>query len=413
MKSFYLSFLLAFLSFQLSAQTEDSVSMQANYTDDVFYSFENGIVDEVAGATWTIGFYNMSQSAAIMINSGRGVQLWNASDDTSLFSSITDTVGLSSMTELHDDPTMWESNSAFEDDDAGTQTNYGWGEYNFANHLVVASRIFIVKTVDGDYYKAMVLKKELGQFTYRYAELDNSFDTTIVVNTPSFLNQSYAYLNMDNHSIQSREPNADEWDILFTKYAEFVQGIAYYPVTGVVSNEGVQVARLNVAPIDADPTGATFVGTKNAIGSDWKMFDQGTSSYIIDNQLTFFVKTNQNDIYKLYFTAFEGGSTGKIKFNKELVESVNITDLPNVDIHSIYPNPSKGNFNLVFEAKNPTNLQINVYSVIGNQVYQTNYRTTTGLNALQIQLNNIENGIYFVELSNGKETTVQKIVIKK
>lgn len=414
MKQLFTLVFLTFISLTFAQAVEDSIAMGPNYTNDVFYSLSNGEVSQYSGASWTVAFYNKAMSAAIMINEARGVELYIVTDDISQFASISDTVGLATWTQLHDVDTTWDAYSAFEGEATGSQSNYGWGEYNFSTHVISASRIFMLKTIDNNYYKVIVVKKETGAFTYRYASLDNSFDTTIVVNVPDYLNQSYAYLNMDNHTLQSREPDASDWDFVFTKYQTDYQGIAYYPVTGVVSNEGLLVAEVQELPANASYSGVVFKGLKNVIGSDWKTFDQANLVYLLEDTLTYFVRTATDEIYKLYFTAFEGGSTGKIKFNKELVASVGIREnRENFEMHSVYPNPSKGSAYLVFTTEKSENIEIKVFSMLGNQVYQASTATQNGLNSIQIDLGNAENGVYLVQVSNGLKTNTQKLVLNK
>jgi len=414
MKQIFTLVFLALITFSFSQVIEDSVVMGPSYANDVFYSLSDGEVSQYSGSSWTVAFYNKSQSAAIMINEARGVELYKISDNISQFSTIMDTVGMSSWTQLHDVDSTWDAYSAFEGEATGSQSNYGWGEYNVSSHIISASRIFMLKTINNNYYKVMVVKKQTGAFTYRYASLDNTFDTTIVVNVPDYLYQSYAYLNMDNHSLQSREPDASNWDFVFTKYQTDYQGIAYYPVTGVVSREGLMIAEVLNLPANASYSGVLFKGLKNIIGSDWKTYDQSVNMFALSDSLTYFVRTTSNDIYKLYFTGFEGGGTGKIKFNKELVLSVGIRENKgSFEMHSIYPNPSKGSAYLVFSTEQSKNIEINVFSMLGNRVYKANTATNVGLNTVQIDLGNLENGVYLVQISDGSQTTTQKLILNK
>jgi hypothetical protein len=415
MKPFFTLIFLAIISLSFAQVVEDSVVMGPNYTNDVFYSLSNGEVSQYSGSSWTVAFYNSAMSAAIMINEARGVELYKVTDDVSQFSSIVDTVGIGSWTNLHDVDSTWAAYSAFEGASTGSQSNYGWGEYNFSTHIISASRIFMLKTIDNNYYKVMVVKKQTGAFTYRYASLDNAFDTTIVVNVPDYLYQSYAYLNMDNHSLQSREPNADNWDFVFMKYHTIFQGVGYYPVTGAVSKEGLLVAEVQDLPANADYSGVSFKGLKNVIGSDWKSFNQATNMYTLADSLTFFVKTTSNEIYKLYFTAFEGGGTGKIKFNKELIVSmVGIRDnKESFDLHSVYPNPTKGNAYLVFSTEQSEKIEVTVFSLLGNRVFNARTASNIGLNTIQIDLGNLESGVYLVQISDGTKTTTQKLILNK
>jgi hypothetical protein len=414
MKQIFTLILTCIIAFSFGQGVEDNVVMGPGYTNDLFYSLADGEVSQYSGSSWTVAFFNRSQSAAIKINAANGVELYKFSDDISQFSSITDTIGLSTRIQLHDADSTWDAYSAFEGEATGAISNYGWGEYDFNSHIVSASRLFILKTIENNYYKVMVVQKQTGTYTYRYASLDNTFDTTIVISVSDYLYQSYAYLNMDNHTLQSREPDASDWDFVFTKYQTNFQGVAYYPVTGVLSNEGLQVAEVIQLPTNADYTGNTFKGLKNVIGSDWKTYDQMNSVFALQDSLTYFIKTEANEIYKLYFTGFEGTSTGSVTFIKELVGTVGIrNNRENLEMHSIYPNPTQGSAYLVFSTEQVEDVQVSVFSVLGNLVYQAKTSTNMGLNTIQIDLGNVENGVYLVQVSDGLKTNTQRLLLNK
>jgi hypothetical protein len=218
---------------------------------------------------------------------------------------------------------------------------------------------------------------------------------------------------MDNHTLQDREPNHSEWDLLFTKYSADL-GFAYYPVTGVVSNEGIEVAEIKELPNNASYTAQDFNPSKTVIGSDWKTFDTIANTYNLQDSLTYFVQTENGDVYKLHLTAFEGSSSGKIKFNKELV-STGPTGIQSSNevlcLHSIYPNPSIGSADIVFSNTRKENINIRVYNLVGNLVYQANADSNIGLNSFRINLEFVENGVYLVQIDNGFFVKTQKLVI--
>ena len=126
----------------------------------------------------------------------------------------------------------------------------------------------------------------------------------------------------------------------------------------------------------------------------WKTFDQNTFSYLLQDTLTYFVRIENGDVYKLDFTTFEGSSTGKIKFNKELV-STGPTGVQSsneaLSLHSIYPNPSSGSADIVFSNTRNENIDIRVFNLVGNLVYQANAYSYNGLNSFRINLDFVEN----------------------
>jgi len=409
------TFLLATIAIFLNSNAQvvsDTVTMGAGYANDVYYSLENGYLSEYSGDEWTVAFYNDAYSAAIMINGGRGVELWNASDDTSTFATIDTTGNISSWDKQYDDETMWDSGSAFEQNPSGTY-NYGWGAYNSISHLIEADRVFVLKSLAGTYYKVMVLNKTYGVFEYRYATLDNTLDTTITVDVPDLVGKNYAYLDMDNHTILDREPLNTEWDLLFTKYYDTQ---IPYPVTGVQSNKFVGVVKVeNTLNSEATYTTQTLDTVKNAIGSDWKSFNMSTFAYDVDDSVSYFIKDVDGDLYHLYFTRFDGSSTGVVGFNVEKIvsETTAINNSEVITIETIYPNPSKGASQLVFSSDKATEAELSIFNLLGERVYYTTIQTNNGLNTLPINLENKDNGVYLIQLTEGNKTSTQKLILNK
>jgi len=75
----------------------------------------------------------------------------------------------------------------------------------------------------------------------------------------------------------------------------------------------------------------------------------------------------------------------------------------------IYPNPSKGLFNLVFK-EGTTKLTFNVFDVTGKVVYSK--VTSQFSNKYQLNLNQLSSGIYFLEVENDTKKITKKLIIK-
>lgn len=391
---------------------EDSVNMTGNYALDVFYSLDNGSVQTVANAEWTIAFSTGAQTSQVLINDGRGVELYEISTNVSDFASInaSDTNGMAtSWTKLHNDFQDWE-HSAYETGATG-HPNYGWGTYTGSpNHNILGEKIFIIKTLEHKCFKTMIVKKHLGEWTYRYATLDNSFDTTIVYQASDLQDRNFVYLNMDNNTILNREPSNTEWDLLFTKYYSVE---ANYPVMGVLSNFDVEVLQIDgvVNNTSATYVGGTFHEQTNKIGYDWKIF---TSVYTLVNDKIYFVKQKNGTIYKLFFTRFDGSSTGKIVFNKEEVGSVSITNQTNnFDLISIFPNPTKDITHIALNSNSETVGELEIYNVVGKQINKKTINISSGLNNISVNVKNFSEGIYFIKLHFNTTIKTFKIVVKK
>ena len=104
-----------------------------------------------------------------------------------------------------------------------------------------------------------------------------------------------------------------------------------------------------------------------------------------------------------YFTATDGG------FNYQMWTIANDND-PNfvedlVEVESeilAYPNPFQDKISF----KKPIN-NVSIYNTVGKRVYQSNSKTS--LNYID-GLNQLVEGVYFIEYQSGKEKGVEKIV---
>ncbi|MGB1248224.1 MAG: T9SS type A sorting domain-containing protein [Chitinophagales bacterium] len=423
MKKTFTLFLSCFIAMNIFAQTvSDSVNMNTDYSDDVFYSFENSTVATQPLNDWTIALSVPSQRAGIFINEGAGVDLWVTGADTADFATV-DTTGMT-WDNLYNNPKSFEFGAYSDLPGVGQMSgsgqnqklSYGWGSYFFASHLIFGEEIFIIKTLDGDYFKTFMQKREQGEWYYRVASLDNAFDSLFVINSSTYTDQNFVYLNLDDNELAiDRDPVNTTWDLQFTRMAlPFPAG---QKSTTVFLNEGISVAEVNnELSTNAVYNEATLADTlKNIIGDDWKTFDfMGVPpSFVIDDSLSWFVKDRNDDVYHLIFTEVEGFGTGKIHFTTEKVASVAINEIEAIDFQGIYPNPAQDVAYLILSAeKSMTNLSVQVINIIGATMHREALNLDNGMTQIPINLANFEQGIYFVTVTDGKNTNTQKLIVK-
>ncbi|MEO8148497.1 MAG: T9SS type A sorting domain-containing protein, partial [Bacteroidia bacterium] len=84
-----------------------------------------------------------------------------------------------------------------------------------------------------------------------------------------------------------------------------------------------------------------------------------------------------------------------------------VKEIDNVDL-VIYPNPSKGVFNLSSVTKAGKNYTVSVFDVVGNTVKKFDWNG----NRTIIDLSNSPKGVYVVKISNDKETEVKKLIVQ-
>jgi hypothetical protein len=79
---------------------------------------------------------------------------------------------------------------------------------------------------------------------------------------------------------------------------------------------------------------------------------------------------------------------------------------------NFYPNPNNGKFNLSFNLKEKATTTISIFNSEGKKVYDESLQDFSGDYNKQIDLSGSPNGIYFLNVSQGKNNLVKKIVIQ-
>ncbi|MEZ4906166.1 MAG: hypothetical protein R2771_00585 [Saprospiraceae bacterium] len=113
-------------------------------------------------------------------------------------------------------------------------------------------------------------------------------------------------------------------------------------MTGVLANYYIPVQQVDMAGMDQanffNYDTSQFSEVMNT-GSDWKSFDLNSFSYLVSDSTVFFIMDINEDIYKIYFTAFSGSSiAGVYTFNQEKVFTSSVSE--NVAYAGVYPNPA-------------------------------------------------------------------------
>lgn len=88
-----------------------------------------------------------------------------------------------------------------------------------------------------------------------------------------------------------------------------------------------------------------------------------------------------------------------------------ITENFGLDNFGIFPNPNNGNFSVKFDSNSSNEISIEVHDIRGRQIFNKAYQNT-GLFEQNVQLNNVETGVYMVTVKDGNRKEVKKIVIE-
>jgi len=146
-----------------------------------------------------------------------------------------------------------------------------------------------------------------------------------------------------------------------------------------------------------------------------KQASHGTS-VVSDSVITY---TPENDFWGLDTVVYrisntndeEVYSVGMLLINVMFVESVD--DINNSGILKLYPNPSKGNFEIEFVAKSAENVEIKLTDLNGKVVFTSTQKTVFGINRIAFNIVSVANGIYSLNIVTGEGLYQQKLLIKK
>jgi hypothetical protein len=392
----------------VNGQDPDSIEMGSGYANDIYYSMSTGEVKSEPLDNWHIAFSTGIFSSTILINDGAGVLLYTYPEgDIGAWDTISiDSIGNWTPQYNSPDTTMI---GAFDRNTLG-HPDYGWGVYNELSHDVIGDSLYVIQLPDQSYKKLWIEKKMSMQNKYvlRHANLDGSMDTTVTVEINPFVSKNFAYFSLETNETIDREPS-ESWDILFTRYYD--ERIPY-PVTGVVSNIGVQVGRI---------TGADTASTcysnyelserRTVIGSDWKTFNMETYQYDVEDSLVFVVQDTSGMEYSLYFTAFDY-TIGKAVFIIRPVDCPTGTSTVKV-LKSLqtYPNPADNELFIRHDLTGAGTLSIHVYDMTGKRVIES-YVETKNAPQVHLDVSGLRTGLYILQLRNHNEYAVTRFTVR-
>lgn len=410
-------FLLLFFTVSLAmAQENANISLGAYYSYDVFYKLSNGESSSYERANWDVAFYRVSPfDQGIRLNEGKGLKLYEASTDINDWDQI-DASDLTVYQPLHNSDESW-SMGAF---NFGSAV-YGWGEYNMNNHHVIGTTIFLIEnTIDQKIYKFMI-EDYFGAYTIKFALWNGTnweADQNMVVSNSDNPDKFFNYINLDTKLLVQASPAMDQWDLKFTKYSTPVptntgETVAY-TVTGVLQNPNVTIAKVEESKDAdfADTNKLVFSENINSIGYNWKKLNSNWKYELVENKV-FYIKS-ENIIYRMFFTSFEGSSTGNLSF-QYAKQKLSTLDIQGNTQFAIYPNPViNKEVTIVYDnAKNlDSNIQVEIYNLTGQKVYSTSLNRQTGLFQRTLKLNKLAQGVYIMNIVAGSDVKSEKLIIK-
>lgn len=418
MKKLLLSSVFAFSICAAKAQvTIDTVSLGAGYANQKWYSLQEDEQGSAPKNNWDLAFDASGFGSSIHINSVTGTMLWTYPvADTAGWATL-DTTGIGAWPAMYNSETSWSIGALDKGMVQSNSFDLGWGEYNPTNHIVTGDSLFVIKLSTGAYKKLWIEMLAGGIYNFKYADIDGNNLQSVSFPKSAYSGKNFGYYSLQTNTALDREPvPATDWDLLFTQYTTFLP--TPYTVAGVLSNNNVTVAQVNgVANVTAynDWLTQTFVEPINEIGYNWKTF---TTSWSIEDSLVYFVKSREEEIWKLVFTGFGGSSNGNYIFSKEKLSAVGIKNAENKQVASlsVYPNPSlsdEENTTIVYNFQNHfSSAVLNIYDMSGKRVASQRLDSSSGLHTETIETTTLQAGMYIVMMNVDGQTVQQKLIVK-
>lgn len=280
------------------------IGMGSTYKNQIFYKLSSeSIISTNDKADWDLAFDCTSDH--IFLNSAKLMYAWNTGQTS--MSSVTDTTGL-------DANKQWDSPTGMSDSTAiGDLTTS-------LNIVFLINRGYNDLGIHQGFRKMMVQSFGFGSYTFTYSNLDGTASNTQTISTSNTHNK--IYYSFTTNSEISIEPAKNNYDLLFTQYTQtFYNPLQSYLVTGVLINpNNTRVAMIIDKTFNdialSDTISYSFSNYANSIGYDWKVYDFGTSLYVVNIDYCYIISDNGGFFWKLHFIDFynELGIKGYPKF---------------------------------------------------------------------------------------------------
>ncbi|MFM9056514.1 MAG: T9SS type A sorting domain-containing protein [Bacteroidota bacterium] len=407
---------LASVTCSLAQSIQDTVSIQPGYTHQVWYSMANGDVDSHINTDWDLAFQLRGIAGSILINSKNNVRVWKANKSAAQWSSMTssDTTGVvnNPAYELFNSDTSWDFGALNRTNNTTNAFDLGWGVYDFATHVVTGDSVFFIRVGATDVRKLLIesLNGLSYTYTFRVANLDGSNEVVRSIAKADFPTKFFAYYSVVNDTSIDREPAYNTWDLVFGQYlTTLAGGPATYKVSGVLSNDSVFVAK--AYPVDvntASPLSWTFRPEINAIGYDWKSYDNTTATWTIADSTVYFVQDRLGDTWKLVFTGFGGSASGNFYFSKSPVAATGLNETAAVRTLGLYPNPAREMVRVVLDVQSSESLSIALTDLSGRSIDFGQYRLAAGLQTIDLDISALPAGLYLVRAGS----SVSRLVVR-
>lgn len=395
--------------------TSETVSIGSGYTNETWYSLENGDQGPKLANAWDLSFDVSGFGTSIRANNGNGVLIYPYPNGDITDWNNVDTTGLIGWTPNYNDETTWVNGALDKNVNPNDPFDVGWGIYDMNTHIISGDSIFIVKLMDDSYRKLRIDNMASGAFNITHANLDGTNEVQATINKADYQGKLFGYYSIQNEETVDHEPvTVENWDLFFGKYTGFIP--TPYNLTGIIAGPNTEVVQIDGVTDVAnynDWGAETFTTDISTIGADWKEFDMGTYEYNVVNDRVYFVKTQAGDVWKVIPTGFGGNSNGNFEFTKEKISALSLDEnrLEKAEV-LVYPNPASDNVSVLLNNMEAQVISVQILNMQGQIVFEKNVVGKSNFDVKNISVHAFRSGVYQVKVDNGTHRFNQKLIIK-
>ena len=403
--------------------TQANMTMGNGYQNRVFFNLTDGNMVSQPAKSWDIAFYrNSNFSVGTRINDAQDIEVYTASTSLANWDNINiSNIGTWGSPLYNPDQTTDWSQGAFEQGPITSPNpnlpSTGWGTYNGATHHIEGKAIFVLKYVNTNTYIKFAIEDAFIGYTFKYSKWDGTaWGPTETRTLPHGADDAFFnYFSFDTGAkVPNMEPSRNAWDLVFTKYYTFYNGVQMYPLSGAIQSPNVKVAMVQPEtqelPDSNLPAANSFSSKITTIGHSWKGI--GT----VKNDVVYYVKKG-NDYYRMYFTSNGGATTGDMYFKyKKITGTLGVTEVSKKASFGIYPNPTAADkrVTVLFDVKEKTSNKgsVEVYDLTGKKVHSAELTNQAGFYKQDMNLSHLPSGNYLVKINYGGTSETKKLIVK-
>jgi hypothetical protein len=118
-----------------------------------------------------------------------------------------------------------------------------------------------------------------------------------------------------------------------------------------------------------------------------------------------------NGDYQVVLTAINGNCTDTVVFNVAI--TVSIEELMGISNLTIYPNPASETAVLSFENTTGSSFDLQLVDQLGRVIMSQNNVQSMGLNLINVDLTNLSDGMYSIQLISNQNTISKRLIVRK